>query len=163
MTWLIGLDLSFPIRSDLTGPCLTPPEPSSAFWLPSLRCYINLIRCRRPGVWLVTGHRPPVTFRDVESTLSHVTWTHLTCQVRSQEVLRLIAFAGHCRGSAPSGAARKVATRRRRYALLQPEENAHFAAVRCPGPLVQVVGHLKQNTIQNMEILSGIGSGVNRG
>ena len=60
----------------------------------------------------------------------------------------------------PSGAARKADSCRRRYALPQPEENAHVAGVRCPGPLVQPVGHLKQNSIQNMEMLSGIGSGV---
>ena len=46
------------------------------------------------------------------------------------------------------------------HALSQPEENAHVAGVRCPAPLVQPVGHLKQNPTQNMEMLSGIGSGV---
>ena len=57
-------------------------------------------------------------------------------------------------------ALQKAATRRRSYALPQSEENAHVAGVRCPAPLVQLVGHLKQNSIQNMEMLSGIGSGV---
>ena len=60
----------------------------------------------------------------------------------------------------PSGAARKADSCHRRYALLQPEKNAHVAGVRCLGPLVQPVGHLKQQSIQNTEMLSGIGSGV---
>ena len=60
----------------------------------------------------------------------------------------------------PSGAARKADSCRRTYALPQPEENAHVAGVRCPAPLVQPVGHLKQQSIQNTEMLSGIGSGV---
>ena len=59
-----------------------------------------------------------------------------------------------------SGTARKADSCRRTYALPQPEENAHVAGVRCPAPLVQPVGHLKQNPTQNMEMLSGIGSGV---
>ena len=60
----------------------------------------------------------------------------------------------------PSGAARKADSCHRRYALLQPEKNAHVAGVRRLGPLVQPVGHLKQQSIQNTEMLSGIGSGV---
>ena len=54
-------------------------------------------------------------------------------------------------------------TRRRSYALPQPEENAHAAAVRCRGPLVQPVGHLEQNAMRNMEMLSGSASGVTPG
>ena len=45
----------------------------------------------------------------------------------------------------------------------QPEENAHAAVVRCRGPLVQPVGHLEQNAIRNMDMLSGTGSGVTPG
>ena len=53
-----------------------------------------------------------------------------------------------------------LTTRRRSYALPQPEGNAHVAAVRCRGPLVQLVRHLEQNAIRNMDMLFGIGSGV---
>ena len=56
-----------------------------------------------------------------------------------------------------------LTTRRRSYALPQPEENAHVAAVRCRGPLVQPVGHLEQNAMRNMEMLFGTESAVTPG
>ena len=49
----------------------------------------------------------------------------------------------------------RFTTRRRSYALPQPEENAHAAAVRCRGPLVQPVGHLEQNAMRSFEMHSG--------
>ena len=53
-----------------------------------------------------------------------------------------------------------LTTRRRSYALPQPEENAHVATVRCRRPLLQPVGHLEQNAIRNMDMLFGTGGGV---